>query len=125
VLVEVFDPQSLRITLGYRTPVLAPAAVAWRARDASGHALTSLVFAYRGSQHYDSSAKRAIYGPGTHGPDSPAVHSPGWLCFDRAAVCIPKWNYRLAGVPAQAASISVYAWDWDGNKSVLDSELDT
>jgi hypothetical protein len=120
---EVFDPQSFRLTLGYRTPVLAPAAVAWRARDSSGSALTPLQFAYRGSQHYPSSAKYAIYGPGTHAPDNPAVNSPGWLCFDRAFVCVPKWNYRLPGVPSDASGISIYAWDWDGNKSVLDAQL--
>jgi murein DD-endopeptidase MepM/ murein hydrolase activator NlpD len=120
---EVFDPQTLRVTLGFRTPVLAPSAVAWRARDAAGHALTPLEFAYRGSQHYPTSAKSAIYGPGSHAPDDPAVRSPGWLCFDTVLVCVPKWNYRLAGVPSAAAAISVYAWDWAGNESVLDSLL--
>jgi hypothetical protein len=35
-------------------------------------------------------------------------------------VCVPRWNYRLAGglappLPAGAASVTVYAWDWAGN----------
>ena len=36
VTVEVFDPQSFRAQIKYRTPVLAPAALAYRAWDAAG-----------------------------------------------------------------------------------------
>jgi len=123
VLVEAFDPQSLRKTIKYRTPVLAPAAVAWRARDARGRALTPLHFAYRGSHHYPTSAKSWVYGPGTTPPNHVGTIAGGWACFWRFKVCVPKWNYRLAGVPSSAASLSVYAWDWAGNVAVRTSSL--
>jgi hypothetical protein len=123
VLVEAFDPQSLRATIKYRTPVLAPAAIAWRARDAHGHALTSLVFAYRGSHHYPTGAKSWVYGPGTTPPNHVGSIAGGWACFWRFTVCVPKWNYRLHGVPASAAALSVYAWDWAGNVAERTSPL--
>jgi hypothetical protein len=121
VVVEAFDPQSLRETTRYRTPVLAPAAVAWRARDAHGRALTALTFAYRGSHHYPASARSQVYAPGTRPPSH--AGASGWACFWRFAVCVPRWDYRLAGVPAAAASLSVYAWDWAGNVAVRSSAL--
>ena len=123
VFVEAFDPQSLRTTIRYRTPVLAPAAIAWRARDARGRALTPLVFAYRGSHHYPTSAKSWVYGPGTTPPDHVGAIAGGWSCFWRFTVCVPKWNYRLHGVPSAAASLSVYAWDWAGNVAERTSPL--
>jgi hypothetical protein len=123
LFVEAFDAQSLRETIKYRTPVLAPAAVAWRARDARGRALDSLQFAYRGSHHYPTDAKSWVYGPGTTPPTHVGAIAGGWACFWRFVVCVPKWNYRLAGVPAGAASLSVYAWDWAGNVAVRTSPL--
>jgi hypothetical protein len=36
---------------------------------------------------------------------------------------VPKWNYRLSGVPPGAASLSVYAWDWAGNVARRTSPL--
>jgi murein DD-endopeptidase MepM/ murein hydrolase activator NlpD len=121
--VEVFDPQSFRQTIKYRTPVLAPAAVAWRARDAAGRPITPLTFAYRGSQHYPSSMAGVIYGPGTTEPDHPGPAPGGWACFWRWVICVPRWNYRLPGVPVDAASVSVYAWDWAGNVAMRTSRL--
>jgi hypothetical protein len=123
VFVEAFDPQSLRETIKYRTPVLAPAAVAWRARDARGRAISSLRFAYRGSHHYPTSAKSLVYGPGTTPPNHAGAIAGGWACFWRFTICVPKWNYRLSGVPAGAASVSVYAWDWAGNVARRTSSL--
>jgi hypothetical protein len=123
VFVEAFDPQSLRETIKYRTPVLAPAAVAWRARDARGRAMTSLQFAYRGSHHYPTAAKSWVYGPGTTPPNHVGAIAGGWSCFWRFKICVPKWNYRLAGVPSSAASLSVYAWDWAGNVAMRTSSL--
>jgi hypothetical protein len=123
VLVEAFDPQSLRETIRYRTPVLAPAAVAWRARGRGGHAIGPLVFAYRGSHHYPASAKRWVYGPGTTPPNHRGAIAGGWACFWSFTVCVPKWDYRLAGVPPGTASLSVYAWDWAGNVAVRTSPL--
>ncbi len=115
--VEAFDPQTLRVTLGYRTPVLAPAAVAWRPRDGRRRAIGPLRFAYRGSQHLPNSA-RSIYGPGTHRPDNPAAHLPGWGCFASWTICVPRWNYRLGIPPPGTREVTVYAWDWSGNVSV-------
>jgi hypothetical protein len=123
VFVEAFDPQSLRETIKYRTPVLAPAAVAWRARDARGRAVTSLRFSYRGAHHYSSSAKSVVYGPGTTPPNHVGAIAGGWACFWAFKVCVPKWNYRLSGVPAGAASVSVYAWDWAGNVAMRTTSL--
>jgi hypothetical protein len=123
LFVEAFDPQSLRETIKYRTPVLAPAAVAWRARDARGRALTPLYFAYRGSHHYPTGAKSLVYGPGTTPPNHVGAIAGGWACFWRFRICVPKWNYRLSGVPSGAASLSVYAWDWAGNVAVRTSSL--
>jgi hypothetical protein len=123
IVVEAFDPQSLRKTTKYRTPVLAPAAVAWRARDGLGRALTPLRFAYRGAHHYPSDAKSVIYGPGTTPPDHVGAIAGGWACFWRFTICVPTWNYRLPGVPAGAASLSVYAWDWAGNVARRTSSL--
>jgi hypothetical protein len=123
VFVEAFDPQSLRATLRYRTPVLAPAAVAWRAHDARGHAITPLRFAYRGSHHYPTGAKSLIYGPGTIPPFHIGATGGGWSCLWRYTICVPKWNYRLWGVPAGAKSLSVYAWDWAGNVAERTSAL--
>lgn len=118
--VEVFDPQSFRRTTNYRTPVLAPAAVAWRARDSSGRAITPLHFAYRGSQHYGS---KYVYAPGTTNSASPDGTIVGWPCWANWTICIPHWRYRLPGIPASAAGVTVYAYDWAGNVSVRTSEL--
>jgi hypothetical protein len=123
VFVEAFDPQSVRATIKYRTPVLAPAAVAWRALDARGRAMTALTFAYRGSHHYPAAAKGVVYGPGTTPPDNPDPRPGGWACFWSWVICVPKWNYRLPGVPAEAAAVSVYAWDWAGNVARRTSRL--
>jgi hypothetical protein len=56
-----------------------------------------------------------VYGPGTTPPTHAGAIAGGWACFWRFAICVPRWRYRLAGVPARAASLSVYAWDWAGN----------
>jgi hypothetical protein len=108
--VEVFDPQSFRVTTRYRTPVLAPAAVAWRAPGGP------LRFAYRGSQHLPD-AFRFIYGPGTHAPDDLDPAPAGWACFWSHVYCIPRWEYRLPGLTPGARAVTVYAWDWAGNVS--------
>jgi hypothetical protein len=120
VSVEVFDPQSFRALIKYRTPVLAPAALAYRARDAGGHDVSGLRFALRGSQHLPDAARWVVYAAG--------AYPPGWTCFDTRLVCIPRWEYRLAGglappLPPSARQLSIYAWDWAGNTSVRDVQL--
>jgi hypothetical protein len=128
MLVEAFDPQSFRATIRYRTPVLAPAAMAYRARDRAGHPLSGLEFALRGSQHLPASWRDLVYGPGAHPPDNPDPPPPGWACFWRWEVCVPRWSYRLAGgvaplLPPGTASVTIYAWDWAGNVSVRRTDL--
>ena len=113
--VEAFDPQSVRATIRYRTPVTAPAAIAWRARDANGDAISALQFAYRGSHHYPPESKKLVYGPGTTPPDNPDRAPGGWSCFWRHVVCVPKWNYRIGALPLGTRAVTVYAWDWAGN----------
>lgn len=120
VTVEVFDHQSFRAQIKYRTPVLAPAALAYRAWDATGHDVTGLQFALRGSQHLPGAARRVVY--------TDDAYPPGWTCFDVRLVCRPHWNYRLAGglapvLPPTARRLSVYAWDWAGNVAVREVKL--
>ena len=97
--------------------------MAWRASDRRGRRLEPLTFAYRGSQHLPDSLRSVIYGPGTHRPEFHGHGPAGWGCFDRHVVCVPRWDYRLRGVPPNAATITVYAWDWAGNVSVRTSRL--
>ena len=118
--VRVFDPQSFRAEIRYRTPVLAPAALAYRARDARGRDLSGLRFALRGSQHLPDAARFVIY--------AADARSPGWTCFRVRIVCRPNWDYRLAGglapaLPPGSRLLSIYAWDWAGNVAVRDVAL--
>jgi murein DD-endopeptidase MepM/ murein hydrolase activator NlpD len=120
VTVQVFDPQSFRALIKYRTPVLAPAALAYRAWDAAGRDVTGLQFALRGSQHLPDAARWVVY--------AGDAYPPGWTCFDRRLACRPHWNYRLAGglappLPPTARRLSIYAWDWAGNRSVREVAL--
>lgn len=113
--VQVFDPQSFRRKIKYRTPVLAPAALAYRARDAAGRDISGLRFALRGSQNLPFSLASSIFVPDSF--------KPGFTCFDRRPACVPRWDYRLAGglapaLPAATRTLSVYAWDWAGNVDV-------
>lgn len=111
VTVEVFDPQSFRSAEKYRTPVLAPAALAYRTHDGDGREVSGLRFVLRGSQHLARGLRSVIF--------APDAYPPGWTCFDRRLVCIPRWNYRLAALLDPAArSLSVYAWDWSGAVAV-------
>jgi hypothetical protein len=122
VMVGAFDPQSFVQREHYLTPVLAPAALGWRLYTAGGRPLTGLQWALRGTQDYPSSLKPVIFAPRTR--------NPGYNCFAFRVVCIPTWNYWLAGgltepLPLGVLApgryrLSVYAWDWTGNTSALD-----
>ena len=123
VIVGAFDPQSFFAT-GYRyeTPVLAPAALAWRLYNAHGVALTGLEWALRGSQNLPPNLRSVVFAPG--------ATAPGFDCFFGHRRCIPNWVYWLAGgltqrLPLSSLSngryrLTVYAWDWAGNTSALD-----
>lgn len=120
--VAAFDPQSFLTTTHYRTPVLAPAALAYRVFDASAHPVTPLEWALRGTHWYPIGLIPAIF--------TADAHSPGWFCFALKEICRPDWRYRLAGglaprVPRSSLRrgryrLSVYAWDWYGNTTARD-----
>jgi hypothetical protein len=125
VIVGAFDPQSVVEKASFETPVLAPAALAWRLYDRRGRALTPLGWALRGSQNYPPTLKSVIFAPG--------AANPGYACFAFHLRCIPNWVYWLAGgltPPLPLASLrrgryrlTVYAWDWAGNTSALDEPI--
>jgi hypothetical protein len=119
--VGAFDPQSFIHKQSYETPVLAPAALAWRLYNAHGRALTSLEWALRSTGYISPGLKPVIFAPG--------AANPGFACFYRRLRCIPNWVYNLAGGltrPLPLAGLhgryrlTVYAWDFKGNESVLD-----
>jgi hypothetical protein len=122
--VEVFDPQSFVQKIYYETPVLAPAAVAYRLFRADGAAIGRLEWALRGSRWLPNALASLVFTPG--------AHSPGFLCFARNVVCKPVWRYRLAGglapqLPLHSlhgrVRLTVYAWDWAGNATARDTWL--
>jgi hypothetical protein len=123
VIVGAFDPQShIDYHSTYLTPVLAPAALAWRLYNSSNHAVTGLNWALRGSQLYPPGLVPRVFAPG--------AKNPGFNCFYTHRICIPHWNYWLAGGLTRRLPLStlrsgryrltVYAWDWAGNTSALD-----
>lgn len=123
--VGAFDPQSVVERASYETPVLTPAALAWRLYDRSGRALTPLQWALRSSQNYPPSLKPVIFAPG--------ARNPGYACFAFHLRCIPNWTYWLAGgltpplplgaLPRGRYWFTVYAWDYAGNTAALDAPL--
>jgi hypothetical protein len=110
LVVEIFDPQSTNSFAGrYRTPVLAPAAVAWRVGRGP------LRWVIRG-RWLQPSQIGGVYAPGSR--------SPGFSCFRYRVICVPTWRYLLAsGAPRRGTRISVYAWDWAGNASARDARV--
>jgi hypothetical protein len=116
-VVRIFDPQSFRELVKYRTPVLAPAAVAYRGFDAHDHDVTGLQWAYRGSQHLPDADRFVIYTRG--------AFTRGWSCFAVRIACVPNWKYRLTDgltppLPLSTRRLDIYAYDWAGNTTVLD-----
>jgi hypothetical protein len=123
-IVATFDPQSTIGQTTYVTPVLAPAALAYRLYDGAGEALTPLRFAFRGTHLLAWAQRRDIY--------TPDARSPGFACFAGRPVCRPRWVFWLAGglappLPTGLAPgryrLTVYAWDWADNRSALDMEI--
>jgi hypothetical protein len=122
VIVGAFDPQSFIERGSYETPVLAPAALAWRLFDSHGHPRSGLEWALRGSQNYPPGLKSTIFAPG--------ARNPGFSCFAFHRLCVPTWVYWLAGGLTQPLPLAglargryrlvVYAWDWTGRSSALD-----
>jgi hypothetical protein len=123
-VVDVFDPQSFIPKIYNETPVLAPAAVAYRLFNAKGAAIGGLEWALRGSHWLPNDLASTVF--------TPSAHSPGFLCFARNVICKPRWEYRLAGglaprLPLYAmhgrVRLTVYAWDWAGNVTARDTWL--
>ena len=118
--VAAYDPQSFVVHTTYPTPVLAPAALAYRLYDRAGHPLTALRWALRGTHVYPFSLAWTIYWPGSRGG--------GWLCFAYHPRCTPNWHYRLAGglaprLPSGHYRLATYAWDWAGNTIARDDDV--
>jgi hypothetical protein len=120
-IIGAFDPQSFIHKQSYETPVLAPAALAWRLYTARGQPLTGLEWALRSTGYTSPGLKPVIFARG--------AANPGFACFYTQLRCIPNWVYNLAGgltrpLPLTGRHrryrLSVYAWDFKGNESALD-----
>jgi hypothetical protein len=121
VTVTVAAPQSFVRKTTYWTPILAPAALAYRIWSIYGQPLTPLEFALRSTRVYPLSDLSLIY--------TPRAHEAGFSCFATRERCNPFWEYNLAGglaprieIPegAETVRLSVYAWDYAGNASAYD-----
>ena len=77
VIGHAFDPQSFIHKTSYLTPVLAPAALAWRLYDARVRAITPLEWALNSSGYISPSLKPVIFAPG--------AANPGFECFFKQA----------------------------------------
>jgi hypothetical protein len=123
VTLRAFDPQSFTVTTTYHTPVLAPAALAYRVYRVDGSPIGPLEWALRGSRHLPFSLRRRIYTADARGA--------GFVCFAFHHVCRPNWRYRLAGGLAPRLRVprpgfyrlTAYAWDWAGNVSARDADF--
>jgi hypothetical protein len=122
VIDRAFDPQSFIHKTSYLTPVLAPAALAWRLYNSRGRAITGLEWALNSSGYISPSLKPVVFAPG--------ASNPGFGCFYTQLICIPNWVYNLAGgltepLPFGSMSpgryrLTIYAWNFAGNTSALD-----
>ena len=123
VTVQAFDPQSYRTRTRYLTPVLAPAALAYRLWHADGTPDGPLQWAIRGTQLLDNDLMGHVY--------TARAHEPGYECFATQAICKPLWEYWLAGGLAPRINagshhgerLTIYAWDWAGNTTARDVSL--
>jgi hypothetical protein len=124
VIVAAYDPQTFIRKTTYYTPVLAPAAIAYRLYTAHGHPVTPLEWSFRGTHLLQFAERSLIYAPG--------ARDPGYDCFATRSVCVPHWTYRVAdGLAPPLPStldpgryrLTIYAWDWADNKTALDTTI--
>jgi hypothetical protein len=124
VIVSAYDPQTFIRKTTYFTPVLAPAAIAYRLYNSQGVPVMPLEWAFRGTHLLQFSQRSLIY--------APAARDPGYDCFASRSVCIPHWNYRVAdglapplptALDAGRYRLTIYAWDWTDNATALDTTL--
>ncbi|MBV9800626.1 MAG: hypothetical protein JO039_21435 [Solirubrobacterales bacterium] len=123
-IVAAYSPQTFVRRTTYVTPVLAPAAMAYRLYDSAGTAVTPLEWAFRGTHLLSWSERSLIYAPG--------AHAPGYACFATRSICVPQWIFRIAGglapplpptLPAGRYRLTIYAWDWADNATALDTSV--
>jgi hypothetical protein len=124
VVAPAYDPQTFIRKTKYYTPVLAPAAVAYRLYNSHGDPVTPLEWSFRGTHLLQFAERSLIYAPG--------ARDPGYNCFATRTVCIPRWIYRVADglAPPLPATLdpgryrlTIYAWDWANNKTALDTTV--
>lgn len=122
VAVDAFDPQSFVRRIKYETPVLAPAALAYRLFDAGNRPVGGLQWAFRSTRHLVDNLRGVIFAPG--------AGNPGFSCFALRRVCKPRWRYWLAGGLAPALPLTslgpgryrlvIYAYDYADNVTARD-----
>lgn len=114
--ISIFDPQSFTKATTYKTPVIAPAFVAYRLWDKKGKAVSRLTYILRGSHNLPWSTKNVIY--------AQRAHKVSFSCYDRHKICKPHWEYRVSNATTrprgETLRITIYAWDWAGNASARD-----
>lgn len=124
VVTSAYDPQTLIRKTTYFTPVLAPAAIAYRLYDSHGAPVTPLEWGFRGTRLLPFAQRSLIYAPGSQ--------APGYGCFAKRSVCVPNWTYRVAdglapplptALQAGRYRLTIYAWDWADNKTALDTSV--
>ncbi|MBV9943846.1 MAG: hypothetical protein JO262_17090 [Solirubrobacterales bacterium] len=124
VVVSAYDPQTFIRKTTYFTPVLAPAAIAYRLYDSQRVAVTPLEWSFRGTHLLQFAQRSLIYAPG--------AQAPGYDCFASRTVCIPHWSYRVTDGLAPPLPttlepgryrLTIYAWDWADNTTALDTPL--
>jgi hypothetical protein len=124
VVVAAFSPQTFVRRTTYTTPVLAPAALAYRLFDDRGTPLTPLEWAFRGTHLLPWAERYLIF--------APDAHAPGYACFATRSLCVPQWDFRLAGgfappLPPTLTPghyrLTVYAWDWADNVTARDTTV--
>jgi hypothetical protein len=124
VIVAAYDPQTFVRKTTYVTPVLAPAALAYRLYDGHGDPVTPVEWAFRGTHLLQFAQRSLIYAPG--------ARAPGFACFASRSVCVPHWTYRVADglappLPTTLQNgryrLTIYAWDWADNTTALDTTV--
>ena len=124
VIVRAYDPQSVVQRTTYMTPVLAPAALAYRLFAADGAPVTPLEWAFGGAHLLPWVDRALVYAPG--------AHAPGYGCFATKSRCVSHWIYRVAGgfapplppaVETGRYRLTIYAWDWAQNVTALDTTV--
>lgn len=123
VIIRAFDPVAARRSGGSsRTPVMGLAGLAYRLYGERGRR-GRLRWAYRGTQHLPTRMRRRVYARGSRPAQAKCAALPH--------PCRPNWVYRLAGGlaprlrirPRRAYRLVVYAFDWAGHRTAIDTRV--